>query len=213
MDIFTSLLLLHITGGGLSLLIGSYLMLTKKGTSPHRKLGRIYFYSMGVTALAAIPMSYLHPNFFLFLISIFTLYMLLTGVLYLRNRNTERAGIGNWSITIGMVIFVLLFVYLGILNIVKGNYFGTIFILFSIIGAFFIYQDYLNFTGKSSVKNYYLTAHLQRMSGSYIASCTAFLVVNNTLLPSLIAWSLPTILVVPLIVKWTRKYKIKKKGA
>ncbi|MEJ7684882.1 MAG: hypothetical protein WKG06_44950 [Segetibacter sp.] len=46
------------------------------------------------------------------------------------------------------------------------------------------------------------------MTGSYVASATAFLVVNNKILPNIIAWLLPTIIIVPLIVSWTRKYKV-----
>jgi hypothetical protein len=45
------------------------------------------------------------------------------------------------------------------------------------------------------------------MLGSYIASVTAFLVVNNTILPPMIAWLLPTAAVTPLIVTWSRKHK------
>jgi hypothetical protein len=47
------------------------------------------------------------------------------------------------------------------------------------------------------------------MTGSYIASSTAFLVVNNTILPGIIAWLIPTVLLVPLIIMWSRKNEIK----
>lgn len=114
--------------------------------------------------------------------------------------------------TIGMLLFAIAFIGFGIYHIVKDNYFGIVFIVFGSIGLLFSYQDNLNFKGKSKIKNYFLTTHIQRMTGSYIASTTAFLVVNNTILPSILAWLLPTILIVPLIVIWTINYKIVNKN-
>jgi type IV secretory pathway component VirB8 len=47
------------------------------------------------------------------------------------------------------------------------------------------------------------------MIGAYIASITAFLVVNNTILPGVVAWLLPTAVLVPVLIKWSRKYAVK----
>jgi hypothetical protein len=72
----------------------------------------------------------------------------------------------------------------------------------------FALQDFKNFRNKSKVKNFWLTTHIQRMTGSYIASATAFLVVNNTILLGVISWLLPTAILTPLIVIWVRKYQV-----
>jgi len=77
----------------------------------------------------------------------------------------------------------------------------------------FVLQDWLNFKGKSTIRNFFLTTHIQRMMGSYIASVTAFLVVNNEILPPVIVWLLPTLVIAPLITIWTRKYKVEKVNA
>ena len=208
MNIFNLLLIAHIMGGGISLLLGLYIMIAKKGDRVHKRIGSIYFYSMLLAAIVAIPMSYLHPNYFLFLISIFTIYILITGVRYLNKKKREDVTIIDWLLTIIMLFFALAFVSFGIFNIVKGAYFGTVFLVFGSIGLLFTWQDYINYRGKSAIKNYFLTTHLQRMIGSYVASVTAFLVVNNHVLPSMVAWLLPTIILIPLIVRWTRKYKV-----
>jgi uncharacterized membrane protein len=185
-------------------------MLAKKGNSRHKKIGKLYFYAMLTASVAAIPMSCLHPNYFLFLISIFTIYMLLTGVRYVHKKGTSQADTMDWLLTIMMLLFAIAFIGFGAFHMVKGNYFGIVFIVFGGFGLSFSYQDYINFTGQSKVVNYYLTTHLQRLTGSYIASTTAFLVVNNKVLPSIAAWLLPTILIVPLIVNWTNKHKVEK---
>jgi len=48
------------------------------------------------------------------------------------------------------------------------------------------------------------------MMGSYIAAVTAFLLVNNEILPPVSVWLLPTVVIAPLITIWTRRYKVDK---
>ena len=100
------------------------------------------------------------------------------------------------------------FIVFGIINLLDKNNFGIVLLVFGVISLLFVLKDYNNFTGKSKIKNYGLTTHLQRMIGSYIASATAFLVVNNTILPQALAWLLPTVILVPLIFKWSKKYQV-----
>lgn len=209
MNLFQILLVVHIAGGSISLLIGFYVMVTKKGDKQHKLMGSIYFYAMLIAALVALPMSYIHPNYFLFIISVFTAFMLLSGKRYLYKKKITDVSKLDWSLTFTMLFFGLAFIGFGVFNLLKNEFFGIVFIVFGLISMLFIKQDYENFTGKSTVKNFWLTTHIQRMVGSYIASVTAFIVVNNTLLPSVVAWLLPTIAMVPLIIKWTRKYKVK----
>lgn len=208
MDNFKFLLIIHIIGGTLSLLLGTYILARRKGDRLHKLIGNIYFFAMLSTALVALPMSYLHTNYFLFIISVFTSYMLLSGKLYIRKTGTTPISFADWLLTILMFIFGLLFIGLGVFDLFKENIFGIVFIVFGSIGLLFVYQDYINFNGKSRIKNFGLTTHLQRMIGSYIASITAFLVVNNKVLPGVLAWLLPTLIIVPFIIKWTRKRKI-----
>lgn len=208
MEIFKILLFLHIAGGFTSLLLGLYILFSKKGDKKHKRIGSIYFYAMLTSAMVALPMSYLHPNYFLFIIGVFTSYMLLTGKLYLQKKKNDTIKITDWILTITMFLFGSGFIGFGIYNLINNNSFGTVFIVFGAVSMLFVYQDYTNFTGKSKIKNFWLTTHIQRMVGSYIASVTAFIVVNNTFLNSILAWLLPTFILVPLIVKWTNKYKI-----
>lgn len=138
--------------------------------------------------------------------------MLITGIRYL-NKNIEgTVTFIDWLLTIVMLLFALAFIVFGLFNLSSGKSFGVVFIVFGSIGLLFSCQDYINFKGKSAIKNYFLTTHLQRMVGSFIASTTAFLVVNNKILPSIIAWLLPTIILVPLIIFWTKKFKVVKEN-
>ncbi len=206
--LFKTFLALHIAGGVVSLLTGLVVLLQTKGTAQHRRLGRIFFVSLTLSALVAIPMSFLHPSYFLFLISIFTLYMLFSGVRTLK-RKTNPALAVDWALTGAITLFGLTFMSLGIYNLLKGNLFGIVFIIFGAVGLVFARQDQLIFKGRSQYKNAFLVTHIQRLTGSYIASLTAFLVVNNRVLPGFVAWLLPTALLVPLLLKWSRKYAVR----
>ena len=210
MTIFNILLGIHIVGGGTSLLLGLYILITKKGTKLHKRIGIVYYLAMVTAALVAMPMCYLHPNYFLFIISVFTAYMLLTGKRYLTHKTLSSVGAYDWALTIIMALFGSAFIMFGSMNLFKGSTFGVVFLVFGVISLLFVYQDWINFKGKSTIRNFFLTTHIQRMMGSYIASVTAFLVVNNEILPPVLVWLLPTVVIAPLITIWTRKHKIEK---
>ncbi len=210
MNIFSILLGIHIVGGGTSLLLGLYILIAKKGTQRHKKAGIVYYTTMLTTALVAMPMCYLHPNYFLFIISVFTAYMLLTGKRYLMHKTLNSITVYDWSLTVIMALFGSAFIVFGLINLSKGETFGIVFLVFGLISLLFVRQDWINFKGQSTIRNFFLTTHIQRMMGSYIASVTAFLVVNNKILPPVFVWLLPTVVIAPLIAIWTRKYKIEK---
>jgi hypothetical protein len=136
------------------------------------------------------------------------LYLLLSGRAYLKLKSVEQVGTFNYVLAGLMLVAGIGFIVLGGLLIKDGNSFGIVFIVFGSIGSGMSVQDMRTFRGKSTIVNFWLTTHLQRMLGSYIAALTAFLVVNNTLLPGVVAWLLPTVVVLPLILKWTRRYKV-----
>ena len=213
MDLFNTLLVLHIAGGAISLFTGSVVMILKKGSKTHTRIGRIYFYSLLLAAIVSFPMSYLHSSLFLFIVGVFTSYMLLSGKSYLNKRSSADVKVTDWILALVMLLFGLAFLGFGFLNIFKGVYFGVVLVAFGGISISFVIQDWANFMGRHRVKNYWLTTHLQRMIGSFIASATAFLVVNNHFLPPTLAWLLPTIVLTPLIGIWTRKYMIKVNAA
>lgn len=210
MTLFKSLQLIHIAGGTTSLLLGIIVLSLKKGDKRHKWLGNIYFYAMLIASIVAIPMSYLHPNYFLFIVAIFTIYMLLTGYRYLSKKKLQDVSYIDWLLTGSILVFGFAFIGFGIYHIVKQDYFGIVLLVFGTICLLFAKKDYENFKGKSNIKNYWLTGHIQRMMGSYIASTTAFLVVNNTVIPNIIAWLIPTFLIAPLITRWSKQHEIKK---
>lgn len=208
MSFFDILLYIHVAGGGISLVTGLIILFLKKGNLLHKQLGRVFFYAMLSSSLVALPMSYLHPNYFLFIIGVFTAYMLLSGKRSLVKKSIKDVSPIDWTLSGLMLIFSIAFLSLGVFQITRGIYFGLVFITFGGISLLFVYQDYSNFRSKSRIKNFWLTTHLQRMTGSYIASVTAFVVVNNMFVSAMAAWLAPTIVLTPMIIIWSRKYGI-----
>jgi uncharacterized membrane protein len=213
--IFKLFLTLHIVSGSLALLSGILNIMRQKGDKSHQKIGKIFFVSMLITGISSLVLSSLHPNLFLFMIGLFTLYMVISGQHYLKHKQQDQynSKLKEWATTILMLLAGLSLVGIGILTIIKSNVFGLVFITFGIIGLIFVRQDFKNFTNKTTIKNYWLIGHLQRMTGGFIATLTAFLVVNVEYfpeqIPGFVFWLLPTIILTPLIIKWSQKYEIK----
>ena len=206
MDIFRFILAHHILGGIVGLISGTIVLILKKGDKIHKKIGSIFFWGMNLAGLCSFVLAVMHPNKFLFVVGIFTLYMNLTARSYLKFKRKDAVISFRDAIpTIGMVIAAFFFVIVGIKLISKDS-FGWVLLSFAFISLRFVLADYKFFKGKSKFSNQWLLSHLQRMIGTYIASITAFLVVNINFKPAFVIWLAPTVLLVPLIIYWSRKY-------
>ncbi|HMR40426.1 MAG TPA: DUF2306 domain-containing protein [Ignavibacteria bacterium] len=217
MDIlFKIFLTLHIMGGSVGLFTGTINLVRKKGDKKHKLTGKIFTWGMLTAGFSALVLSVMHPNYFLFMVGVFTIYMVGTGYRYIYIKllgSDRRPAIIDRIITASMLLAGLLFIGLGIKNLIAQNYFGIVFIVFGGVGLSFVKSDFDNYKGKAKAKNYWLLAHLQRMTGAYIAATTAFLVVNAKYspveLPGVVVWLLPTAILTPLIISWSRKYEVK----
>ena len=158
-----------------------------------------------------MPMSVLHTNYFLFIVGVFTAYMLVSGRRYITIKSVNDVKKIDFMMAIIMFLFGLAFVVFGIFKLVCNNNFGIVLLVFGAISFVFVAQDYKNFISINLDRNTYLRSHISRMVGAYIASVTAFLVTNNYFLPSVIAWLLPSIVLVPLIIIWISKFAPKTK--
>lgn len=114
-------------------------------------------------------------------------------------------GLANYGYTAG-----ILFIAFGSYHLFHKQIFGIVFLVFGLLGLRIVKTDFSAFRGKLDIQNTWLIIHIQRMIGAYIAALTAFLVVNNKILPGYIAWLLPTVILLPLIIIWTKKYTVKR---
>jgi uncharacterized membrane protein len=214
----SALIIIHAVFGGIALVAGPAAMMAMKGGRVHRAFGKLFFYTMAITSILALVISNFpgHKNLFLFLVGIFTIYMICTGYRFLSLDNLhkgQKPEIVDWMLTIGMGLFGTAFLLIGIAQLsglwilVGERSFGIVMVVFASISILMVRQDINSYMGKVRYRNHWILIHLSRMLGANIAAFTAFLVVNNKLLPGIVAWLLPTVIGVPLIFYWTNKQK------
>jgi hypothetical protein len=196
----TLALIFHIIAGFTALLTGTAILFIRKGGTVHRRTGLVFFIALIAVSLSAFLLSAVRPNAFLFMIGVFTLYQGLSGyrAVKVRLRRTDA-----WD---------LLITFLGAANAVAMCISGQIVLMvfggisvFLVIGDLRVYA--FTFRDKPVPRLTWLQRHIGHMMGSYIATVTAFLVVNFSSSPlGVFVWFAPTVVVVPLIFIWTRRY-------
>ncbi|MCC7245639.1 MAG: hypothetical protein IT269_08175 [Saprospiraceae bacterium] len=205
---FNLILALHILGGGISLIAGTLVLILKKGTPQHRFWGRIFYLGMVGSAVASLALAVLHPNAMLFCVGVFSLYLVLSGkrALYFWNQtDTRQPSAYDYLLTGSMILFGLVSIGKGVYGIFNDQQMGIVLAVFGGIGLRLSLADIRLFKRTQTAPSTWLAAHISKMIGGYIAATTAFLVVNNTVLPALVSWLLPTVIGTVLIAKWRRK--------
>ena len=210
---FKILLIIHIIAGSIGLFTGTINIVRRKGDKLHRSVGTFFLYGMLVNAAAGFIMSILHDNLFLLIIAVFSFYLTATGQRFLSLKKLDKGQKPkaiDWMLTIMMLLFALFFIVYGVNLLMNHESFGTVLLIFGLISILMAKKDINVYRGNIKFKNYWLLLHIQRMTAGYIAALTAFLVVNNTYLPAIAAWLLPTVILTPLIFYWSKKNAILK---
>ena len=209
--IFTILLIIHIIAGSIGLLTGTINIIKKKGDKAHKNVGKFFFYSMLINGFAGFIMSLIHRNDFLLIVAVFSIYMVATGQRFLSLKQLhkeQKPKAIDWILTYTMLVFAFLFITYGSYLLINKVNFGIVLLVFGVVSCLMAIKDIKVYKGNINEKNYWLLLHIQRMVGSYIAALTAFIVVNNHFLPGIVGWLLPTVIFTPLIVKWTKQYRV-----
>jgi uncharacterized membrane protein len=204
--IFHCALLFHIVNGTVALIVAPLAMITVKGGLWHRRWGKIYFWAMAGVAASAIVMCFIRSGVFLFLVAIFSFYLALTGYTALRRKKPEdRPGILDWLAAIAMLLAGIALIGSGALDANLGNQRWVRMVLGS-IGLFLSGMDIRSFFKPSLKKRAWWFEHMTRFLAAYLATVTAFSVVNFQFLPYLWRWLWPTAVGVPLIIIWRAYY-------
>jgi uncharacterized membrane protein len=194
---------IHAPMGGVALLAGGVALIAKKGNSIHKKAGRIFYYAMLISALTAFVISVMpdHESPFLFSIGMFSTYFLLGGYRSLKFKNKTHKIFLDKLIAIIMVITGLVMI---IYPIVFDKNIDIVLLVFGLVGISFGIRDIRLFQNKKLLREKWLKLHIGKMTGGYIASITAFFVVNQ-FLPYLFNWLLPGVIGSIYITYWIKK--------
>lgn len=204
-QLFHRILGVHIAFGTIALMIAPLAMITLKGGIWHRRWGKIYFWAIAGVALTAAILCWLGSGIFLFLIAIFSFYLALTGYRALRRKKMDaKPPPFDAAIAITMVLTGSGFILLGILDHDTGG--RWVRIIFGALALWLGLVDVLGFFRPSSSPQAWLFRHMTRFLGAYIATVTAFSVVNFQFLPYFFRWLWPTMFGVLGIIAWRRHY-------
>ncbi len=208
-------LYLHIFAGFTALTTGLVPMLAKKGSKTHKTWGKVYFWAMFIVALTALIRFQMQTRLiFLSGIAVFSFYNTFTGVRLIRRKDNPKPEFIDWFGAILMVIYSLIMLYFAYSFIRTNDTFNvTLFALFGIFMLVLAFEDLRVFNGNKQIDNnvplqtrYWFQNHISRMGGSYIATVTAFLVVNNPpQIPGLVVWIAPGV-IGGFIIGRTRKF-------
>lgn len=210
------LLFIHVLAGTASLILGTWVLSRRKGDKLHRLLGRIYTGVMLTTAFTAFTMSIVSSNDFLLAVALFSFYLTASGYRYIylmRMQEKMHPSFPDYANTIIMLSTAFYFLIQGLQKVLAVDIFGTVYVVFGLIGFLYVLKDLQNFRSKKLVPNEWIIQHLQRMIAAYISTLTAFVVVNASYspfpIPDVVYWLLPTLILSPVIFRISRKLRKK----
>lgn len=198
---------LHIAAGSLALLAGPGAMLSKKGALTHRRWGKLYFWAMATIFVTGLVMSILHSLTFLFMVAVFSFYLSFSGY---RALYTRKPGQGARSMDYTAAGCAML-VALGLVAWAAGQAMDRRIVasVFGGILGLMALADFFRFARPSPDRMAWRYAHMIRMLAAYIATATAFAVVNlGATLPPLAIWLAPTLIGSLGITAWVTYYKL-----
>lgn len=191
-EIFRILIIANAVLGGVSLLSGFVAAITKKGSRSHIISGRIFYYSLGSSILLSLIAANMpdHYNPFLFSVGIFSGYFILIGKRAIQYKLPTHVFNTDRFIHIGMLMTCILMV---LVPLVITKSFHIVAGVFGLVGMIFAIRNLLDLRNTDQVRKNWLKIHIGNISGGYIASVTAFVVVNN-FLPGVYNWFVPSLI-------------------
>lgn len=206
------LIYIHAFFGGIGLITGMGSILVKKGGSLHKKMGKVFSYAMVLSSLISLFISRMpnHENLFLFLIGIFTIYMVLSGnrALTLKSKSKKKANLTDKLISWIMLLISIVMIVIGIIGVVQKLDNSILYIFFGGFGIFMCLKDFKTYKTFTKNRNAWIKNHIGRMVGALIASITAFIVAGIHI-GTIFAWITPSIIGTGYIIYWSRKFKTK----
>lgn len=210
--IFKVTLIIHILFGSVALFVAPAAMMTGKGGAWHRRWGKVFFWAITVVAITAFMLSVIRSGLFFLLVAVFSFYLALTGYRILSRKTADqRAGKIDWTAATTMILGSLALIAHGLYGMLTSN-FGLVAIVFGVIGLWLAASDVREFLHHPADKMAWWYSHMTRMIAAYIATVTAFSVVNMKFLPLVTRWLWPTVIGTAGIVIWTRYYRRKFNG-
>ena len=175
-------------------------MVTAKGGRWHVLAGRIYAVGMTLVFVTAIPLAIFAESIFLFLIALFSFYLVFAGWRFARNRQ-RRAHPVDWiAVSAIGVTGLAMWCYAVVLALDSSSQWVTLVVFGGIALALGLADAKFHRDQPGGARR--VARHLTNMMAGTIATITAVTVVNVSMNPVWVPWILPTVVITPLIVWW-----------
>lgn len=206
------LIYIHAFFGGIGLITGIGSIVVKKGGKLHKRMGKLFSIGMITSSLISLPICWMpkHQNIFLFLIGLFTIYLVVSGNRALSFKTKPKADLTDKIISGTMLFCSVIMISIGLYCQLNQIANGILFTFFGGFGLFMTVKDFIFFKNFSETNRNWLSKHIGKMMGALIASITAYIVAGLGI-GSLIAWIMPSILGTFYIIYWNKKIEPKAK--
>lgn len=204
------LLSIHILAGVVALFAGLAALVTVKGGPRHNQAGKLYGVTMAIVVVTAVPLSVWADSWFLLAVAVFTGYLIAAGYrVILRRRSTiQEPKPADYTLHGSMLVVGVGMTGMGGYGTVTGLLdLGAVLAVFGLIGGVLAVRELGHLQGLLSTRTPWFERHIAFMGGGYIATVTAAVTVNLTMLPALVRWLGPTLVGVPLLFYAVEKYR------
>jgi len=204
------LLAAHVLAGLVALAAGFGAIVTRKGGPRHTAAGKVYALTMAVVVVTAVPLAVRIESPFLLAIAVFSGYLVFAGyrVVHRRRAGTTGARPVDWISHGMMIVAGFAMVGVGGWTAVTGEVgLAPVLVVFGLVGAGLAGKTLRDYSRPDCDPGPWFENHIVFMGGGYIATVTATVTVNLTMLPALVRWLGPTAVGVPLIVHAIRRYE------
>ncbi|WP_298515452.1 DUF2306 domain-containing protein [uncultured Kordia sp.] len=208
------ILYLHILVGSISLISGAISIFSTKGKTWHRQSGKLYFYAMTAVFVTGIVIAGYKMNHFLFLIAFLSYYSVFCGVRSLKLKKLHKTQLPKWYDWFAGIVNTLanaIFLGLGLYYLLSETVSTGAALLtigFGIGGLVISYTNLKPFIIRPKEAYHWYMSHIGNMMGGYIATFTAFLstiVTRYDLMNPFLAFALPSLIGIPLLIFWQKK--------
>lgn len=219
---FGFFLIIHIIAGFTALLLFWIPLVTKKGGRIHKRVGWAYVYAMAAVAVTAVPLSLMRMfvmegasadrfsfSLFLIFIAVLSSSSAYYGIRVLKHKKKTPKNRHPGDLAMSLLLLVSAVGCMGY-GFSAGN---ALISYFPLIGLGLAAGQLSYWMRGAGAKNQWLLEHIQGMITCSIATITAFTVFGAPRLLGMDAqtvwlWFLPTVLLVPLMVWFIRKYRV-----
>lgn len=215
MDIYAILVTVHAIAGSIVLLTAVIAILTKIAGISHKwhiYSGIPFTYAMGAIFLTGMPMAAIRKDIFTGMIGIFTIYFVIMGWRFARNRRGTPTRF-DWAMVSIMLIAGAAMVATGLYSMLSlKEPTALVIVIFGAIGLVNAWEDLGVLRAGGATGKQRISLHLNRMLPATIAAVTAFLVLNmRGVEPAFVVWLAPTFILTPIIFWWDRRLKANKR--